>query len=170
MVGRMTGRRPSIWKVLTDAEDIVVMQRLLRERPEMREEARRIATLLLPQTKRSEVAREVRRAVEAVTTGEVAARSGRQRGGYVEASEVAWELLSAAVEPFVQRLRSLVELRQPQAATEVGTGILLGLANVKGNEIRAVFFETDFIAEEMAEVVEAMEEAGLRADRAKDLV
>jgi hypothetical protein len=34
----------------------------------------------------------------------------------------------------------------------------------------AVFFETDFIAEEVAEVVEAMEEAGLRADRAKDLV
>jgi hypothetical protein len=171
MVGRMTGRRPSIWKVLTDAEHVVVMQRLLRERPEMREEARRIATLLLAQTKRSEVAREVRRAVEAVTTGEVAARSGRQPGGgYVEASEVAWELLSAAVEPFVQRLRSLVELRQPQAATEVGTGILLGLANVKGNEMCAVFFETDFIAEEVAEVVEAMEEAGLRADRAKDLV
>jgi len=71
MVGRMMGRRPSIWKVLTDAEHVVVMRRLLRERPEMREEARRIATSLLAQSKRSEVAREVRRAVEAVTTGDV---------------------------------------------------------------------------------------------------
>lgn len=167
----MTGRRPNIWKVLTDAEQVVVMHRLLRERPEMREQARRIAIAFLAQTKRSEVAREVRRAVEAVTTGDVAARSGRQPGGgYVEASEAAWELLSAAVEPFVQRLCSLVELRQPQAATEVGEGILLGLANVKGNEMCAVAFESDFIAEEVAEVVAAMEEAGLGADRAKDLV
>jgi hypothetical protein len=54
MVGRMTERRPSIWKVLTDAEHVVVMHRLLRERPEMREGARRIATSLLAQTKRSE--------------------------------------------------------------------------------------------------------------------
>jgi hypothetical protein len=167
----VTGRRPSIWKVLTDAEHVVVVQRLLRERPEVREEARRIATSLLAQTKRSEVAREVRRAAEAVSTGDVAARSGRQPGGgYVEASEAAWELLSAAVEPFVQRLRSLVDLRQPQAATEVGVGILLGLSKVKGTDMCAVFFETDFITEEGAHVVAAMEEAGLGADRAKDLV
>jgi len=42
------------------------MHRLLRERPEVREEARRMTTSLLAQTKRSEVAREVSGAVERV--------------------------------------------------------------------------------------------------------
>jgi hypothetical protein len=69
----VTDRRPSIWSVLTDAEHAVVVRRLLRVRPDLREEARRIATSLLTQTKRSEIASEVRQAVEAVSTADVAA-------------------------------------------------------------------------------------------------
>ena len=76
MVGRMMGRRPSIWKVLTDAEHVVVMQRLLRERPEIREECPPDHHLALGADQAIRGRREVRRAVEAVATGEVAARWG----------------------------------------------------------------------------------------------
>jgi hypothetical protein len=73
------------------------------------------------------------------------------------------------VEPFVQRLRSLIELKQPRAATEVGVGILLGLSRVKGTDMCAIFFESDFVAEEVTEIVTIMEEAGLSTDGAEQL-
>ena len=64
---------------------------------------------MLEAVERSDVADDVSTALESVSTAVVGAHSGRQRGrGYVEASDAAWELLAAAVDPFVVRLSALL--------------------------------------------------------------
>lgn len=69
------------------------------------------------------------------------------RRGYVDPSEAAWELLGAAVEPFLVRLRQLAKIGLHAAAIELGAGILLGLVEAKGDDECAIFFDEDFAVE-----------------------
>lgn len=108
------------------------------------------------------MADDVRWAVESVGTADVGARSGRQRGrGYVDPSEAAWELLGAAVEPFVTRVRRLAELGLHVAAIELAAGILLGLNDANGDDDCAIFFEEDFAAEHQTDLLVTVRELGL---------
>ena len=134
-----------------------MLRRLLQAHPELQAEANKVAASMFVEVERSEVADEECSALEAVSTADVGARSGRQRGrGYVDPSEAAWELLGAAVEPFVTRLRQLAGGRLREAATEAGAGILLGLAEGNRDDECVIFFETDFTAEQKEEVLAAV--------------
>jgi len=114
----MTGRKTTAWEIASDAEQVVVLWRLLDRHPELRAEADQLVLTVLEAVERSDVADDVSTALESVSTAVVGAHSGRQRGrGYVEASDAAWELLAAAVDPFVVRLRQLVDLGLRDAAT-----------------------------------------------------
>lgn len=140
----------------------MVVRRLLGKHPEFQADANEIAKGILVEVKRDEVAEAVRSALEAVSTGDVAARSGRQRGhGYVDPSEAAWELLNAAVDPYRVRLRRLVEVGLPDAAIECGAGILRGLDEGRGDDECAIFFEANFAAETADAVLAEMEDVGL---------
>lgn len=139
-----------------------MLTRLLASHPEIRAEADETAIAVLADVARTEVADQVCWAVESVSTADVGARSGRQRGrGYVDPSEAAWELLGAAVEPFLVRLRQLAEIGLHAAAIELGAGILLGLVEAKGDDECAIFFDEDFAVEQRADVLAMMCEAGL---------
>jgi len=158
----MSPRPVTAWEVLAEEQRAAVLDRLLASHPELQAEADDTAIAVLSDIDRAEVADEVCFALESVSTADVGARSGRQRGrGYVDPSEAAWELLSAAIEPFVVRLRRLAEIRLHAAAIEVGAGILLGLNDATGDEECAIFFEDSFAAEQHAEVLATMQAAGL---------
>jgi hypothetical protein len=150
------------WDALSEAEHALVLRRLVQTHPELVAEVEEVATAVLAEVERSEVAGEVACAVESVSTADVGARSGRQRGrGYVDPSEAAWELLEAAVDPFVARLRRLADAGLRGAATEVGAGILLGLNEARGDDECAISFEPDFAAEQAAAVLAEMVDVGL---------
>jgi choline dehydrogenase-like flavoprotein len=48
-------------------------------------------------------------------------------GGYVEPNEAAFELLTQAVQPYLDDLKRRARAQSPQADTEIGLGLLLGL-------------------------------------------
>lgn len=155
-------RQATAWEILSDAEHALVLRRLLQGHPELRAEADQLVISVLEELERFAVADEVCWALESVSTAEVVAHSGPQRGrGYVDPSEAAWELLSAAVDPFVVRLRRLADLGLREAATEVGAGVLLGLSQAAGDDECAISFEPDFAGEHAAATLADMEEAGL---------
>jgi hypothetical protein len=121
-----------------------------------------MAATLLTEITRSDVGEQVCRALESVSTAEVAARSGRQRGsGYVDPSEAAWSLLEDVVEPFVIRFKQLAGSGSEGPALEVGAGILLGLDQATGDENSAIYFEPEFKSEKADEILTEMESAGL---------
>lgn len=158
----MTGRKTTAWEIVSDGEQVIVLRRLLDGHPELRAEADQLVLTVLGGVVRSDIADDVSSALESVSTAEVGANSGRQRGrGYVEMSEAAWELLADAVDPFVVRLRQLVDIGLREVATEVGAGVLLGLSQASGDDECAIYFEPDFAAEKGAEVLADMEELGL---------
>lgn len=160
----MSRRSATAWEVLSPEQHAAVLTRLMASHPEIRAEADETAIAVLAEVDRTEVANEVCWALESVLTADVGARSGRQRGrGYVDPSEAAWELLGAAVEPFLVRLRQLAEIGLHAAAIELGAGILFGLVEAKGDDECAIFFEEDFVAEQRADVLAVMREAGLDA-------
>jgi hypothetical protein len=166
----MTERKATAWEIVSDEEQVVVLRRLLDVHPELRAEANQVVLTMLEGVDRSGVADEVAWALDSVSTAEVGARSGRQRGrGYIDPSEAAWELLAAALDPFVVRLRQLVDIGLREAATEVGAGVLLGLSQASGDDECAIFFEPDFAAEQAAEVLACMQDAGLDVEGLSDL-
>lgn len=161
----MTGRGTTAWEIASDAEHVIVLRRLLDGHPELRAEADQLVLSVVAGVARADLADDVAFALESVSTAEVGANSGRQRGrGYVEMSDAAWELLGAAVDPFVVRLRHLVDIGLRDAATEVGAGVLLGLSQATGDDECAIYFEPDFAAEKGAEVLAEIAELGLDAE------
>lgn len=58
---------------------------------------------------------------------DLASRAGRHRGGYVEPTQAAWDLVEDAFEPFLVELRRLVELGHLDAAAATARGAIEGL-------------------------------------------
>lgn len=159
----MTSTRSTL-ELLSDVERGRVLQQLLELHPELRDEAERLALDLLTRLDRETVAVEVQIALEAVSTTEVAAASGRQRGGYVDHHEAGSLLLEASVEPFIERLRMLAQAGHSGVAAEIGTGILDGLKLAKGDEESAIFFDEQFAEMHADYVIDEVERAGLATD------
>lgn len=153
--------------LLVDSERCRVFLQLLDRHPELRDEAEQRALEVLSDLDRDTVASQVRAAVESVSTGHVAAISGRQpRGGYVDHFEASTMLLQESVEPFVERLRALAEASHQRIAAEVGTGILLGLEQAKGDETCAIYFDDQFAEIHADHVIDEMERAGVEIEDA----
>lgn len=159
----MTSGRSTL-ELLSDAERSRVLQQLLDTNPELGDEAERLALDLLTRIDRATVAVEVQIALESVSTAEVTAASGRQRGGYVDHFEAASLLLEASVEPFIERLRVLSEAGHSVVAAEIGAGILDGLELAKGDEESAIFFDEQFAEMHAEYVIDEMKRAGLAND------
>lgn len=163
----MQSEQPAV-ELLDDAERSRVLQRLLQARPELQADIDRLALAVLTELDRYAVADQVQDALESISTGDVAAVSGKQRGGYVDHYEASTILLEQAVEPFLERLRRLAEAGHPNLATEAAIGILRGLERAEGDEECAIYFDDQF-AEILAEVVTAeIEQLGLDIDHRND--
>jgi hypothetical protein len=113
---------------LTDAQRGDVLAALLRAHPTLRSEAERLARDLLEPGDRAQFAREVTDVLMALRLWDLAERAGRQwGGGYLEPHEAAFELLTEAVQPYLDDVQRRARARSPHAATEIGMGLLLGL-------------------------------------------
>lgn len=161
----MTADQPAL-ELLDDSERSRVLRQLLEAHPELRTEAERLALGVLTEADRDTVAAQVRAALESVSTADVAAISGKQRGGHVDHFEASGILLEEAVEPFLQRFRALADSGHQDLAADVGSGMQRGLETAEGDDECAIFFDEQF-AETYAEyVADKMESAGLLLDDA----
>lgn len=161
----MTADRPAL-ELLDDSERSRVLRQLLDARPELQTEAERLALGVLTKADRDTVAAQVQAALESVSTADVAAISGKQRGGYVDHFEASGILLEEAVEPFLQRFRALADSGHQDLAAEVGLGILRGLEIAEGDDECAIFFDEQFAEMHAEYVADEIESAGLSLDDA----
>ncbi|MHB8313344.1 MAG: hypothetical protein ACYDD0_08615 [Candidatus Dormibacteria bacterium] len=137
MAERRTGpgrrpRKPSALEVLGPVELAGVFEDLLRRHPELRAEANRIARELLTDTDQEAVADEVEADLRSLSIEALNGRAGRQRWGYVNPTEAAWELLGEAVEVYDGEVARLLALHMVEAAAATALGLVAGLYRCRG--------------------------------------
>lgn len=108
-------------------EQAGVMELLLRSAPRLATDAERIARELLADTSVEAVAEEVEWGLRSRGADELQGRAGRQRYGYVEPTEAAWEILGQALDPHLKDVERLLRLRMRSAAHDTALGIVAGL-------------------------------------------
>lgn len=125
-------KRPStpVLDALGDAERDAVLRELLLSHPELLSEAEELATQAITTVSADAIADAVTSALVHIPFGDLTARAGKHRGGYVEPHEAAWELVERVLDPFVDDLRRAATLGQPETAVTIAVGILTGLHQV----------------------------------------
>lgn len=140
-----------------------MLEALLRARPELRPEAERIAREQLADTNRETVAEELEWTLRSLSSAELHGRAGRQRWGYVEPTEAAWELLRESVETYDREIERLRALGMTGAAIETALGVLAGLYRCRGcdDSESLLSWAPDFPVEAAGSVTDALAKAGI---------
>ena len=112
---------------LKPEEAAEVLRRMLKVRPDLANEAERIANALLTEVNFEDIALEVEDAVTGVDIDDVYARAGKHEWGYVEPGEAAIDILESAVEPFIADIQRQIDLGLEAEALETCKGLALGL-------------------------------------------
>ena len=121
---------PTLLSHLKPEEAAEVLGRMLKARPDLANEAERIAKAVLTEVNFEDTAVEVEDAVTGLDIDDVYARAGKHEWGYVEPGEAALEILDSAVEPFIQDIERQINLGLEAEALETCKGVVLGLYRV----------------------------------------
>jgi hypothetical protein len=131
-----------------------VLRALIARHPELAADAEQLSRAAVTQVDAEAIAAEVEDAVLALDLDDLNAWAGRQRRGYVEPTEAAWELLEEALEPFLDEMRRRVELGFEAAAVATCRGIVLGLYRCRGQTTDKVLgWAEDFPGEAAGEAI-----------------
>jgi hypothetical protein len=124
---------PSLYAHLDERERAGVLAALLTDRSELHAEVERLAAALLGHVRVESVAVEVRTELAELELIDLAVRAGRQPGGgYVHETDAAYELVEAAVQPFVDDLHRRARVGMHEAAAKLALGVLTGLYLCRG--------------------------------------
>lgn len=146
--------KPSLLEGLKSVEADSVLRRLLKVHPDLRGEAERIARSLLHEQEFEDVAAEVEEEVQALDYDDLNGCAGTHKGGYIEPTEAALDLLEEAVEPFISDLKRHIDLGLEGEALEICKGVVLGLYRVRDGQRGDVLgWAPDFPAEEASHAV-----------------
>jgi hypothetical protein len=117
---------------LTTAERAQLLGELLLAHPELVDHAERGALDRLAAADTDEVAEFIEWALREADVDQVAFRSGRVYGrGYVRENEAASEILGESLQPHVDDLVRRAALGLHDAASQIGLGLLRGLAGCR---------------------------------------
>lgn len=160
---RASSRTRSALATLGAVELAGVLEQLLRSRPELRPEAELIAREQLAGADLNAVAEEVEGALRSLMSDELNGRAGRQRWGYVEPTEAAWELLEETVAVREREVGPLLELGMIAAAIDTALGVIAGLYRCQGCDDGELLLSwaPDFPLEHAASVVDDLVKAGI---------
>jgi len=145
---------------LKPEEAQAVLARLLTKRPALAADAERIARSLLSEVSFAPVADKVEMAVRGVRVGALRGRAGRQEWGYVEPDQAALDLLTEAVDPFLEDMKRKLHLGLAAEALEVYKGIVLGLYRVHKKRTELLEYAAEFPEEHAAWVVDIWRAGG----------
>jgi hypothetical protein len=151
---------------LQGGEAADVLRALLKRHPELAAEAERLAKSVVTDLDVEAVADDVEQAVLDLDLDDLNERAGRKRWGYVEPTEAAWELLEAAVAPYLDEMRRRIELGLEAAAVAACQGIVSGLYRCQGQTTDKVLgWAEDFPAESAGEAVATLARASAAKHR-----
>jgi hypothetical protein len=162
-------RRATALGALSADEKAIVLEHLLRARPDLRDPAEAFAISLMSDEDRSAVAGDVVDALQGHDIEELNGRAGRQPGrGYVDPGEAADEILDEALDPFLADLDRRANLDLSPAAVELAVGILLGLYQCRdGGAETLLEYSPDYAAERAADLVSQCAKLGIELPRAE---
>lgn len=158
-------RKRSALATLGPVELAGVLGELLRARPELRAEAERIAREQLAGADREGVAEQVEWELRSLSSDELNGRAGRQRWGYVEPTEAAWELLGETVAAHDREVERLIELGMIAAGLDTALGVIAGLYRCRGCDDGDLLLSwaPDFLLEHADSVVDHLAKARIEA-------
>ncbi|MGO9899154.1 MAG: hypothetical protein ACLP0J_05575 [Solirubrobacteraceae bacterium] len=138
-----------------------VLEELLRARPELRADAERIAREQLAGADLEAVAEQVEWELRSLSSDELNGRAGRQRWGYVEPIEAAWELLGETVAAHDREIERLIALGMIAAALDTALGVIAGLYRCRGRDDGDLLLSwaPDFLLEHADSVVDDLAKA-----------
>jgi len=156
-----SGKKRSALAELDSAEKGAVLEELLRSQPALRAAAERIAREQLADAEHETVAEEVESELRSLSSDELSGRAGRQRWGYVEPTEAAWELLEETVGSYERDVERLLALGMIGSAVETALGLIAGLYRCQGCEDVDLLLSwaPDFPLEQAGGVVDKLAEA-----------
>lgn len=155
---------PSALAVASDGEKAAVLDELAAVDRELEDRAERAARSRLAQVQTDDVANAVVAALLALDQEDLAANAGPTRHGYVEPTEVAWSLLEAAVEPWLEDITRRANLGLTDAARRLGLGTLQALQALERhirNDDLLVSWAPDFPDDTVDRVIELLSDAGI---------
>lgn len=120
------GPTPALDRLGAD-EQAHVLRELLGAHPDLRPQAEQTAATLLRHVSTEEVADRVVLELDGIGLVQLAARTGRVPGGYVEPTDAACELVLEGLAPIEADLRRCIELGFRPAARQTLLGLLAGL-------------------------------------------
>jgi hypothetical protein len=109
-----------------------VLMILLRDNPDLEEPLYQIAAQILNDVDSDEIMDDVYYELDSLDVDDLYNRSGKTRYGYVEPSEEAWEMIEAAIEPFIDKMKKSQERVMPFMAKTYCAGIIKGLQKFGG--------------------------------------
>jgi len=127
-----SGKKRSALAELDSTEKGTVLEELLRSQPTLRTAAERIAREQLADAEHEIVAEEVEQELRSLSSDELHGRAGRQRWGYVEPTEAAWELLEETAGSYERDVERLLALGMIGSAVETALGLIAGLYRCEG--------------------------------------
>jgi hypothetical protein len=131
-----------------------VLRALLERHPQLAAEAEQLAKSVVTDVDVDAIAEDVEQAVLDLDLDDLNARAGRTRGGYVEPTEAAWDLLEETLAPYLDDMRRRIELGLEAAAVAACQGIVLGLYRCQGQTTdKVIGWAEDSPAESAAEAV-----------------
>lgn len=156
-------RKRSPLAALGPVELAGVLEELLRARPELSAEAERIARDQLADTEQDAVAEEVEWELRSLSSDDLNGRAGRQRWGYVDPSEAAWELLEETVKAHDRDVERLIALGMIGPAVDTALGVVAGLYRCRGCDDgeRLLSWAPDFPLEHAGSVVDDLAKGGI---------
>lgn len=111
-----------------NADDaFVILKILAKEDVNIAKRIEQIATEYLSGVDIEDIASQVYFDLDSIKVEELWDRSGRTRHGYVEPTEMAWQMLEEALEPFLTELKKYQNLSMHTEAKNYCMGILKGI-------------------------------------------
>ncbi|MBI4320136.1 MAG: hypothetical protein HY675_16730 [Chloroflexi bacterium] len=141
---------------LSHADALSVLRALADEDERLGRRIAEIARGRLSDVDREEIANALYAELDTLDVEDVWDQAGSKRHGYVEPSEVAYQMVEEVLEPFLDELRKYQKLGKPVEATQLCAGLLMGLYKFEG-ESTSEFkdWAADAPTSFAAEVVEA---------------
>ncbi len=127
VAAKKSSRKQNIFNIITPDDAFVILQTLAKEDKEIAKRIEQLAMEYLSDVDIEGVADEVYSALELIDVHDLWDNAGPTRNGYVDVTELAWEMFEDALQPFLDELKKYQTLSMPTEAKYLGMGILQGL-------------------------------------------
>lgn len=122
-----TIKTKNLLETITPDDALVILKNLAMEDAEIAKRIERLATEYLADVDVEEIADLVYSELDTIDVEDVWDRSGKTRHGYIDPSEMVWEVFEENLEPFLEELKKYQGLSMQNEAMHYRMGILRGI-------------------------------------------